>query len=183
MALTYTPAANPQQILPDFKLKSVMGETFSAMDIPKSHAVVVMFICNHCPYVQAIEDRLIALATDFKSKNVTFVAVCSNDPAEYAEDSPEALKIRSIEKKYPFVYLLDEDQSFAKALGAVCTPDLYVFSSDRSLYYRGRLDDSWKDPAKVRKEELKLAIENLLKQQPSPETQIPSMGCSIKWKS
>ncbi len=142
-----------------------------------------MFICNHCPYVKAIEDRLIALAQNFSNESeIQFAAVCSNDPSDYEEDSIENLKARAVEKKYPFPYLVDESQELARMLGAVCTPDLYVFDRQGSVFYRGRLDDSWRDPAKVESEDLKEALLAALTGKDAPVEQIPSMGCSIKWK-
>ena len=146
-----------------------------------------MFICNHCPYVQAVEDRLIELVRSYGSRQICFLGICSNDPTDYPEDRPEALLTRAKEKNYPFKYLVDDSQAVAKNFGAVCTPDFFVFSpadgsDQRHLYYRGRLDDSWKNPARVTQQEMKAALDGLLLAKPAPERQIPSMGCSIKWK-
>lgn len=141
-----------------------------------------MFICNHCPYVQAIEDRLIDLQREFAAESVQLVGICSNDAVNYPDDSPANLKKRWQEKGYGFPYLVDEDQSVAKAYGAVCTPDLYVFDETRRLAYHGRLDDSWKEPDKVTRRDLADAIRTLLAGKPVQSEQIPSMGCSIKWK-
>lgn len=158
------------------------GKTYSRKDYWKSRGLVVMFICNHCPYVKAIEDRLIALANEFIPKEISFLAICSNDPSEYPEDAPGELLKRWQEKQYPFPYLIDESQDVAKAFGAVCTPDIYVFDSALKLRYRGRLDDSWRDPKNVNKRELREALLALLEGRSVME-QNPSMGCSIKWKS
>ncbi|MFZ4404441.1 MAG: thioredoxin family protein [Pseudobdellovibrionaceae bacterium] len=192
MALTFTPTAaatsNAQGgplRCPDFLLPMVSGETFNKQNLLNGKPFVVMFICNHCPYVQAIEDRLIQLGHDLKSLGVNLVAICSNDADEYPEDAPENLHRRWLDKKYSFSYLHDESQKVAMAFGAVCTPDFFVFAADQVLAYRGRLDDSWKDAAKVQKRELFLAVESLLNGQTQADVLVhpkPAMGCSIKWK-
>lgn len=183
MALTFTPDPEIGFACPDFDLPSVEGGRFKRDDFRESAALVVMFICNHCPYVKAVEDRILTLARDLSSQSVQFVAICSNDPSEYEEDSFENLKKRWTEKSYPFPYLHDSQQTVAKSFGAVCTPDFFVFGSDRKLAYRGRLDDNWKEPAKVTRRELRSAIERVLAGQPPMERQHPAMGCSIKWLS
>lgn len=182
MALTYTPAGQVGTPCPQFSLPSVDGRTLTRADYARAKAVVFMFICNHCPYVQAIEDRLIQLAHEYAAKNVAFVAICSNDPSEYPEDAPGELRARAEAKQYPFPYLVDESQEVAKAFGAVCTPDLYLFDSALKLRYRGRLDDSWRNPKNVQRRELKEAIDALLEARSILEPN-PSMGCSIKWKA
>lgn len=181
MALTYSPKIELGEKLKSFSLPNVVGGNFSTEDLNDNEVLCVLFICNHCPYVKAIEDRLIALGKHFQNTDVKMVAICSNDPSEYPEDSPEQLKARALEKSYPFPYLFDSTQQVAKNFGAVCTPDIFVFDRSQNLFYRGRLDDSWRDPAKVSREELKEALELALKNKTSPETQNPSMGCSIKW--
>lgn len=168
---------------PPFRLPNVNGNEFSIDDIQGYKALLVMFICNHCPYVQAIEDRLVELGQYMKKLGQPMIAICSNDAVNYPDDSFEKMKVKATQKNYPFPYLHDESQEVAKAFGAICTPDFFLYDSNRKLAYRGRLDDSWKDPSKVTTEDLKMAIDYLLKDQ-TPETkQIPSMGCSIKWKS
>src|SRR5687768_10327511 len=127
MALTYTPALATGQKLPQFSLQTVDGKKFGSGDLVNVKAAVIMFICNHCPYVQAIEDRLIKLAHEYTAKGVAFAGICSNDPSEYPEDEPKALLQRWQEKNYRFPYLIDTEQNVARAFGAVCTPDLYVF--------------------------------------------------------
>lgn len=181
MTLTYTPAADLGQPLHDFLLPHVDGTLWNSENRRPLRGSVIMFICNHCPYVKAVEDRLIDLAHRYKDQ-FNFVAICSNDASEYPEDRPEELLRRSIEKRYDFPYLVDQDQTVARALGAVCTPDFFVFNGHDRLYYRGRLDDSWKDPAKVNQRELEAALNSILEGRPAPQRQIPSMGCSIKWK-
>jgi peroxiredoxin len=182
MALTYTPAGRLGDACPPFSLPSVDGKRFTNTDFKANRALVVMFICNHCPYVQAIEDRLIALAREFIPQGIACVGICANDPSDYPEDQPGELFKRWREKNYAFPYLIDADQTVAKAFGAVCTPDLYVYDAEHKLCYRGRLDDSWRDASRVQKQELRTALQNLLSDRPIPSEQNPSMGCSIKWK-
>lgn len=181
MALTFTPLPDIGKLCPDFDLLATDGKRYRLADFQNKKVLVVMFICNHCPYVKAVEDRILQLARDLSQESVQFVAICSNDPTEYEEDSFENLKKRAEEKQYPFPYLHDPEQTVAKEFDAVCTPDFYVFDSSRKLVYRGRLDDSWKDVTKVTQQSLKDAIENALSEQPPFEKQFPSMGCSIKW--
>ncbi len=183
MALTYTPAPDSHFLCPDFKLPGVDGKTYSRIDFTGTPALLVLFICNHCPYVKAIEDRLIQLGHFMKSENFKMVAICSNDSINYPDDSFEKLKTRWIEKQYPFPYLHDETQAIAKSFGAVCTPDFFLFDKNLKLAYRGRLDDSWKEPEKVTREELKNAIIAVSQGHTVASEQIPSMGCNIKWKT
>jgi len=183
MALTYTPAGELGARCPDFDLPSVDGKRFQLKDFSEANALLVAFICNHCPYVKAIEDRFITLANEWPRKNVRTVAVCSNDPTDYPEDHPNELKKRWSDKKYRFPYLIDEDQAVARAFGAVCTPDFFVYDKDRLLVYRGRLDDSWKNPAQVQRQELKEALQAAGWGKAVNPIQNPAMGCSIKWKN
>ncbi len=184
MALTFTPHAELGTSVPDFKLTAVVdGKTYSLRDFQNQKPLVIMFICNHCPYVKAIEDRLIVLAKDLAALGVNVVGICSNDASENAEDSFENLRARAVEKNYPFKYLHDPDQKVAGLFGAVCTPDFFVYDGGGRLAYRGRLDDSWKNAAAVQKRELFEAVQLLLKNQSVPEKQIPSMGCNIKWST
>ncbi len=181
MALTYTPQSQNEK-LPTFALKTVIGESWSSAEITEAPAKVIVFMCNHCPYIKAIEARLIRLAKKLKEKDVPFIGICANDPEEYPEDSPAELLKSWREKKYDFTYLIDETQEVARAFGAVCTPDFFVYDRHNQLRYRGRLDDSWKAESKVSRQELFEAVLNLLKGQTGPMEQIPSMGCSIKWR-
>ena len=167
---------------PLFELKSVDGTTCSLERFRGVKAVVVMFICNHCPYVKAIEDRMIALQRKYASKNVQLLGICSNDPTEYPDDSASSLFKRWKEKQYGFPYLIDETQEVAQAFDAVCTPDIYLLNQDLKIVYRGRLDDNWQDASKVTKRDLEEAIDALLASQEPDKNQHPSMGCSIKWK-
>ncbi len=182
MALTYSPESELGRELPKFNLLSVHGEAFTSQSLNSAKAKVIAFICAHCPYVQAIEDRLIQLGKDLKKEGIPFVAICSNDPSDYPEDQPEALKQRSDEKGYSFPYLIDEDQSVAKAFDAVCTPDFFIFNENNELAYRGRLDDSWKNEKNVNRRELFEAALQIAKSQKTDFEMRPTMGCSIKWK-
>jgi peroxiredoxin len=168
---------------PDFQLPAVDGRVYARGDFAGSPVLVVMFICNHCPYVKAVEDRLIALAREHGPRGVQLVGICSNDAKEYPDDAFERLAERWRERGYGFPYLHDEPQTVARAFGAVCTPDIFVYDRDRRLAYRGRIDDSWKDASKVTTRELAAALDALLAGQRPPALQKPSMGCSIKWRS
>ena len=167
---------------PDFRLPSVDQKTFARDDFREKRALVVLFICNHCPYVQAVEDRVIALAREYGPRGVAFVGICANDPTDYPDDRPERLHVRWRQKAYGFPYLVDESQDVARAFGAVCTPDIYVFGPERTLAYHGRIDDNWQQPDKVSRRELAEALDALLAgRAPAPE-QHHSIGCSIKWR-
>lgn len=167
---------------PDFKLPGVDGRVYEKKDFLNNKPLVVVFMCNHCPYVKAIEDRLIALGEDLKEISAHMVAVCSNDAETYPEDSFKNLQKRAKEKNYSFVYLHDESQEIARRFGAICTPDYFVYDQNNKLAYRGRLDDSWKEPTHVTKRELYDAVLELAQGLPVSAKQTPSMGCSIKWK-
>ncbi|MBL7543193.1 MAG: thioredoxin family protein [Bdellovibrionaceae bacterium] len=182
MALTYTPQDELGTPVPDFTLPATDGRTYSLKDFQNGNPLVVMFICNHCPYVKAIEDRLIQLGHDLKKRNVWLVAICANDSASYPDDAFPELKKRADAKKYSFPYLHDESQSVAKVFGAVCTPDFFVYNKQSQLAYRGRLDDNWKEPSLVTQRELLQAVDELLVSDQFPQKQTPAMGCSIKWK-
>jgi len=183
MALKETPPPELGAPCPDFRLPHVADGRWCARDdYAAADVLLVMFICNHCPYVQAIEDRLVRLGEELRGKSAQVVAICSNDAVTYPDDAPAKLAERWREKGYGFPYLHDESQEVARAFGAVCTPDFFLYDKDRRLAYRGRLDDAWKDESKVTTRELALAIEALLSGgRPSP-LQKPSMGCSIKWR-
>jgi peroxiredoxin len=167
---------------PDFRLRSVDGTRYARDDFRDRPVLVVMFICNHCPYVQAVEDRIIALDREYAPRGVQLVGICSNDPTDYPDDRPERLLQRWRDKGYGFPYLVDETQAVARAFDAVCTPDVYVYGPDRKLAYHGRIDDDWKEPAKVTRRELAAALDALLAGRQPAREQHPSMGCSIKWR-
>ena len=165
---------------PDFTLPGVDGRLWSLHDF-HTPALLVVVMCNHCPYVQSIDDRLNVLAKAYAGR-CSVVGINSNDAVTYPDDSFEAMGTRAKAKNYAFPYLWDEEQTVAVALGAACTPDFFLYDSHRRLQYRGRLDDNWKDPTRVTRQDLKEAIEGVLAGQEPMETQYPSMGCSIKWK-
>jgi peroxiredoxin len=171
---------------PDFRLLAVDGKTYTLEDFGGAPVLVVMFICNHCPYVQAVEDRLIALRREYDPAEVQFVGICSNDPTAHPEDSFEQLAERWRKKDYGFPYLHDESQAVARAFVAVCTPDIFVYDrgkdGKRKLVYRGRIDDSWKDPSRVTRRDLRDAIEAVRAGRTVDSVQYPSLGCSIKWR-
>lgn len=167
---------------PNFNLPSVDGQKYSLDSFKNKKATVVMFICNHCPYVQVVEARIVQLNRDYSPQGVQFFGICSNDPTDYPDDSPKNLLKRWKEKEYGFPYLIDDTQQVAKAYQAACTPDIYVFDSQHQLAYHGRIDDNWKEPEKVTRHELREALDKLLAGQKPSEDQQPSMGCSIKWK-
>ena len=178
-----TPPPELGAACPDFHLPAVDGKSYARDAFRDNPVLVVMFICNHCPYVKAVEDRLVRLAREFAPRGVQFVAVCSNDAESYPDDAFDKLGARWREKGYGFPYLHDEAQDVARAFGAVCTPDIFVYDRERRLAYRGRIDDSWKDESQVKRRELAAALEALAAGgKPSPD-QRPSMGCSIKWRS
>jgi peroxiredoxin len=178
MESTMVPLGTP---CPDFTLPGVDGRLWSLRDF-HCPALLVVVMCNHCPYVQAIDDRLDALARAYAGR-CAVVGINANDAVTYPDDSFEAMRLRAKAKGYAFPYLWDEEQTVARALGAVCTPDFFLYDSHRRLMYRGRLDDNWKDASRVTRQELQVAIEGVLAGREPLEVQQPSMGCSIKWRS
>ena len=167
---------------PDFSLPSVDGGRFRRDDFAGAPAFLVVFTCNHCPYAKAVEDRIIALARAYPREKLQVVFVCANDAVAYPDDAPAKLLERWQAKEMPFSYLYDESQSTARAFGAVCTPDYFLYDKERKLRYRGRLDDNWKEPTQVTRQELREAIDALLAGSLPSAAQNPSMGCSIKWR-
>jgi peroxiredoxin len=182
MALTENQDIPLGTACPDFRLPSVEGKPVARDDFRDTPVLVVMFICNHCPYVQAVEDRIIALAREYGPRGVQLVGICSNDPTDYPDDRPERLRQRWQEKRYGFPYLIDETQEVARAFDAVCTPDIYVFGPDRTLAYHGRIDDNWREPEKVKRRELAAALDALVAGKVPSREQLHSIGCSIKWR-
>lgn len=183
MALTHS---NPMEIgdpAPPFSLPGTDGRDYSLDSFSESKALLVVFTCNHCPYAQAYEERLVKIQQDYRDRGLFAVAISSNDAARYPEDSFELMKKRAVEQGYNFPYLYDESQEVAKAYDAACTPDIYLFDGAQKLVYHGRIDDSWKDPRKVTREDLRHAIDATLADQPVDFDVLPAMGCSIKWKS
>ncbi|MBU0577179.1 thioredoxin family protein [Patescibacteria group bacterium] len=166
----------------NFNLPATDGKTYSQSDFNDKEVLVLIFMCNHCPYVHAIIDRLISIQSDYADKSVQLIGINANDSVNYPEDSFDAMKDWVEEKGINFVYLHDEDQSVARAYKAQCTPDIYVFDKSRQLVYHGRIDDNWKDESFVTKQELREGLDAILSGQPISEEQHPTMGCSIKWK-
>lgn len=166
----------------DFSLPGVDGNEWSLADCAGEKGLLVMFICNHCPYVKSIRERIVRDTRDLKALGVNTVAIMSNDPAQYAEDSFENMQKVSDEFGFEFPYLLDVTQQVAKAYGAVCTPDFFGYNGALQLQYRGRLDESRKEtaPEGVRRD-LFEGMRQVAESGRGPEEQIPSMGCSIKW--
>jgi thiol-disulfide isomerase/thioredoxin len=165
--------------LPD----TVSGNTMSLTQLKSDKATVIMFICNHCPYVKHVQDELVRLAKDYQSKGVAFIAISSNDVKQYPEDSP--LKMKEVAEKlgYPFPFLYDETQEIARKYQAACTPDFYIFDKNLLLVYRGQLDDSRPgNTIPVSGSDIRHALDNLLKGEPINPDQRASVGCNIKWK-
>jgi len=166
----------------DFALPGVDGKVWALEDCKGEKGLLVMFICNHCPYVKAVLDRLVRDARELREMGVNSVAIMSNDPRQYGEDSFENMQKIAKDKGFSFPYLLDETQEVAKAYGAVCTPDFFGYNADLELQYRGRLDASRKEAApEDARRDLFEAMKQVAETGKGPEEQIPSMGCSIKW--
>ena len=182
MARTETPVCEFGLAAPDFRLQDVNGRILTLNDVRGKNGLLVMFICNHCPYVKAVRDRIFRDARELKEHGVNSVAIMSNDPTDYPEDSFDNMKKVAAELNFPFPYLYDETQVVAKAYGAVCTPDFFGYNKDLKLQYRGRLDASRKDPAPDARRDLYEAMKQVAQTGQGPRGQIPSMGCSIKWK-
>ena len=175
------PQLEPGAKAPPFTLKGIDGKTHSLEELKGERATVIVFTCNHCPFAQAYEDRLIALAKSFGDKGVRFVAINSNDPAVSPDDSFEKMADRAKEKGFPYPYLFDATQEAAKAYGAQVTPHVFVFDAGGVLRYRGRVDDSAK-VAQVKSPDLKNALEAVLAGKPVPTAATTAFGCSVKWK-
>jgi len=169
---------------PDFRLPATDGRTYALKDVSGEKGAVIVFICNHCPYVKAVIDRLVADACTLMAEGIGFAAICSNDAEAYPADSFEAMQRFAQTHAFPFAYLHDEDQSVARAYGAVCTPDFFGYDAQRRLKYRGRLDEGRTTPlpAGARRELLE-AMRTIAATGDVPPGQVPSIGCSIKWKS
>jgi len=165
-----------------FELKDAHGKAFKSSDLYGEKGLLVAFTCNHCPYAQAVWPRVIELALYSKKIGVKTVGINPNIHPGYPEDAPDEMVKKEKEWGIQFPYLVDETQNTARAFQAQCTPDLYLFNANQELVYHGRLDDNWKEPKKVKKQELREGIENLAAGKPISEKQITSMGCSIKWR-
>lgn len=170
---------------PGFALPDVIsGSTVSLEDFSEETGVLVMFLCVHCPYVKHVNAELGELGRDYAASGIGIVAVSSNDVAAYPDDSPEGMRLQAAEHGFKFPYLFDEDQSVAAAYTAMCTPDFFLFGPERTLVYRGRLDESRPNSGvPVTGEDLRAAMDALIAGEPVSDVQYPSMGCSIKWKT
>ncbi len=170
----------PGFVLPD----TVSGKNISLNDIKGLKGTVVMFICNHCPFVIHVNNELVKIANDYQGKGIGFIAISSNDVENYPQDAPELMKEIAVDLKYPFPYCYDESQETAKAYDAACTPDIYLFNEDLKLVYRGQLDDSRPNNGiPVTGKDLRKALDQLLAGEEIFKDQKPSIGCNIKWKS
>jgi peroxiredoxin len=182
-------AASPTDITfdvaaPDFRLPATDGRSYSLDDVAGAKGTVIVFICNHCPYVIAVIERLVADARVLMGESFGFAAICSNDAASYPDDSFDKMKAFAKAHGFAFPYLHDETQAVARAYGAVCTPDFFGFGPDRKLKYRGRLDEGrTQAPPKNARRELVEAMRAIAATGQIPADQTPSMGCSIKWKA
>lgn len=171
---------------PDFYLPdTVSGRSLHLADIASPNATVVMFLCNHCPYVLYLNDEIVRIATEFQARGVAFVAINSNDAEAYPDDAPDKMTAQARAIGYTFPYLYDENQEVARAYDAACTPDFYVFDGDLRLFYRGQLDGSRpkRNPVPPTGADLRAALEAVLSGNAAPEVQRPSGGCNIKWKT
>ena len=167
---------------PDFSLVDTDGKTVSRRDFKGKKGLLVIFMCNHCPYVKHVADELKRLSDEYLAKGVGVVAISSNDAFAYPDDSPEKMKEEKAMRGYAFPYLFDETQEVAKAYHAACTPDFFLFDADHKLVYRGQMDDSRpKTDRPVTGADLRAALDALLAGQPPLATQTPSLGCNIKW--
>jgi len=184
-------AATPSNMMPlgtmapDFNLLDVVtGKKVTLHSLTAEIATLIMFICNHCPYVKHVQDELIKLANDYQVKGIAFIAINSNDVVNYPEDSPANMKQVAQEKGYPFSYLYDETQEVAQAYQAACTPDFYLFDNQLKCVYRGQLDDARpKNNIPVTGKDIRAALDAILVGQPVNPDQTPSIGCNIKWKT
>jgi peroxiredoxin len=184
MASLETPVCDFGRPAPDFALPGTDGKVWTRDACTGEHGLLVMFICNHCPYVKAVRERIVRDAGELIAIGIGCVAVMSNDPHDYPEDSFENMQRIAAEFRFPFPYVLDETQAVAKAYGAVCTPDFFGYNAALELQYRGRLDASRKETAPDdAQRDLFQAMQQVARTGTGPEQQIPSIGCSIKWKS
>lgn len=183
-------AATPSTMMPlgtqapDFNLPdTVSGNTLNLQATKGEKATVVMFICNHCPFVKHVNEQLVKLANDYMAQGVGFVAISSNDVVNYPDDSPELMKQNAADEGYPFPYLYDESQDVAKAYDAACTPDFFVFNADLRCAYRGQLDASRPgNGIAVTGQDMRNALDEIIAGKAVSAKQIPSIGCNIKWK-
>lgn len=165
-----------------FNLPGVDGKSHALADYADKQVVVVIFSCNHCPYVRAWEDRMIQIQADYADKGVQFLAINANDAVKYPSDSFEAMVERAREKGFNFPYLHDESQAIARAYGAQRTPEVFVFDQERRLRYHGAIDDNYEEPARVKQHYLRAALDAVLAGKPAPIAETAPVGCTVKWK-
>ena len=185
MALTPSNMLPLATVAPDFNLPDTLNndQVLSLSAVLPNKGLLVMFICNHCPYVKHINDELVRLGTDYQNKGISMIAISSNNAASHPEDGPELMKRYGMELGYTFPYLYDETQQVAKAYEAACTPDFFLFDKSKKLVYRGQLDDSRPGNGKpVTGRDLRAAMDTLMRGEEITGIQIPSVGCNIKWK-
>lgn len=180
--LQYSKEVNSDSPAIDFQLKGVDDKIYSLKDFEDYKILVIVFMCNHCPYVKAVIKRLVNLQEKFLDKSVRFIGINPNDELTYPEDSFDNMKLFYKDNNMNFPYLRDETQEVTRLFDAICTPDIFVYDGQRRLKYRGRIDDNWKDETQVKNKELEKALNLLLEEKEIDFKQIPSMGCSIKWK-
>ena len=184
MPAVETPICNFGWQAPDFSLKGTDGKTYTMADVRGPNGTLVMFICNHCPYVKAVIDRIIRDAHELQKVGIGVIAINANDPTDYPDDSFDNMVKWAQENEFPFPYVVDESQQVARAYDAVCTPDFFGFDAGNGLQYRGRLDASKKEAAPLdARRELLEAMTQVARTGHGPKDQIPSMGCSIKWRT
>jgi peroxiredoxin len=183
MASLHPPVCDFGAPAPDFELPGVDGRVWTRDACRGEHGLLVMFICNHCPYVKAVRERIVRDVRELQALGIGSVGIMSNNPADYPEDAFEAMQQIATQFDYPFPYLWDETQEVARAYGAVCTPDFFGYNADLRLQYRGRLDESRKETAAADvRRDLFEAMRAVAQTGRGPADQVPSMGCSIKWK-
>jgi len=168
--------------IPEFNLIGIDGKTYSLESFKDSKGLIIIFSCNHCPYVQAYESRIKEIQSDYKDKGITVVAINSNDDFNYPDDSFENMKKRAAEQNFNFIYVRDEDQSVAGNFDATHTPEIFLFDEDRKLVYTGKIDDNWQDPEKVVNHYLRNALNEMIEGNEISVPETYSIGCTIKWK-
>lgn len=180
-ASTMLPLGSPA---PEFSLPNTDGTTYALSDVPAGKPLLVMFICNHCPFVLHLREALATFAADYQAKGIAIVAISSNDITTHPADSPEKMVTMAAESNWNFPYLYDASQAVAKAYRAACTPDFFLFDGDHKLVYRGQFDDSRpSNGLPITGKDLKAACDAVLGNGSMPEQQRPSIGCNIKWKA
>ena len=183
MSIVYSNMMELGTTAPDFTLlDTVSDKTISLQDLKSNKATVVMFICNHCPFVIHVNEKLIEVAKAYQEKGVQFIAISSNDVDTHPQDGPDHMRLHAKKEGYAFPYLYDETQEVAKAYSAECTPDFFVFDANLKCKYRGRFDNTRPGSGAATGEDLTSALDAMLSRKPISEFQSPSMGCNIKWK-